>query len=68
MCNYNCFQDKVYKEVISTLGMEDRFIEMEDVKNMPFLEQCIKETMRLFPAGPLILREPTDNLKLSMIT
>lgn len=58
-------QEKVYKEVISVLGTEDRYIEMKDVQNMPFLEQCIKETLRLFPTGPLILREATDDFKLS---
>lgn len=62
---HNFLQDKVYKEVINVLGTEDRFIEMKDVQNMPYLEQCIKETLRLFPTGPLILREATDFFKLS---
>lgn len=64
---YHFSQEKVYKEVISVLGTEDRYIEMKDVQNMPFLEQCIKETLRLFPTGPLILREATDDFKLSMM-
>lgn len=62
------FQTKVYNEVIKVIGKEDRFLEMKDVQNMPFLEQCIRETMRLFPAGPFLLREASEDFKLSRYT
>ncbi|CAG5109702.1 Oidioi.mRNA.OKI2018_I69.chr2.g4206.t2.cds [Oikopleura dioica] len=38
---------KVLKEQDSIYGDSDRAIEMEDLKSMTYLEQCIKETLRL---------------------
>lgn len=60
-------QDKVYNEIIEVLGQEDRFVEMNDVSKMSFLEQCIKETMRMFLISPCMFRKAEDDLKLSTI-
>lgn len=32
-----------------------RVIQEEDIDNLPFLVACVKETMRLHPAGPLLI-------------
>ncbi|KAK7588226.1 hypothetical protein V9T40_005471 [Parthenolecanium corni] len=58
-------QERAYKEIEQILGTDERPILMEDVNKMVFLEQCIRETLRLFPPGPLILRKATKDVPLS---
>ncbi|KAK7604566.1 hypothetical protein V9T40_005752 [Parthenolecanium corni] len=58
-------QERAYKEIVQILGTDERPILMEDVSKMVFLEQCIRETLRLFPPGPLILRKATKDISLS---
>ncbi|KAL3287727.1 hypothetical protein HHI36_002191 [Cryptolaemus montrouzieri] len=48
-------QQKIYEEVIETLG-EDREVNCEDLPHMHLLERFIKETLRLFPVAPFIVR------------
>ena len=40
-------------------------IDIDDINKMTYLEQCIREALRLFPPGPLILRRATDEIVLS---
>lgn len=52
-------QQRVYEELYQMYGSsdpEDVPITMNDIKKMKYLEQVIKETLRLFPAGPIIGR------------
>lgn len=37
----------------------------EDLNEMKYLENCIKETMRLYPAAPLIVRHLVNDTVLS---
>ncbi|XP_017776452.1 PREDICTED: cytochrome P450 4C1-like [Nicrophorus vespilloides] len=57
------YQQKVYEEVIDVIGY-DRDIECEDIPKFKYLEMCIKETMRLFPIGPNIVRKVTEDLQI----
>ncbi|XP_025419157.1 cytochrome P450 4C1-like isoform X2 [Sipha flava] len=58
-------QDKVYEEIYEVLGENDELITFEDTFKLNYLEQVIKETLRLYPPGPLFLRELQDDIKIS---
>ncbi|XP_046425588.1 cytochrome P450 4C1-like isoform X1 [Neodiprion fabricii] len=58
-------QDKVYEELREIYGdddNEDQLVTPDDLSRMNYLEQVIKETMRLFPGSPFLIREVTDDL------
>lgn len=42
----------------------DRPVDYKDMKNFVYLERVLKETMRIFPVGPLLLRSVTEDIKL----
>ncbi|XP_046734964.1 cytochrome P450 4C1-like [Diprion similis] len=53
-------QDKVRAEVREIIGDAD--VTVEKLARLKYLESVIKETIRLFPVGPIILREATEDL------
>lgn len=57
-------QGKVYAEVMEQLG-PDRLVEKQDLSEFKYLEQVIKETLRLFPVFPLFMRECESDVKLT---
>jgi hypothetical protein len=57
-------QKNFQKELDSIFGHSDRIVTLEDVNRMDYLERVIKETMRLFPAVPLIRRSVDEDPKL----
>ena len=42
--------------------------DFEKLSQMHFIERVLKESMRLFPIGPSIVREATDNVKITDCT
>nr|XP_018900550.1 PREDICTED: cytochrome P450 4C1-like [Bemisia tabaci] len=57
-------QEKMYEEVISVLGPEDRDIEINDLLELKFTERVIKETLRHYPSVPFYGRTVHENVKL----
>ncbi|XP_001951034.3 cytochrome P450 4C1 [Acyrthosiphon pisum] len=57
-------QDKVYDEIYEVLGDGDQTITIEDTTKLVYLEQCLRETLRLYPIGPLLLRQLQDDVKI----
>lgn len=41
-------------------------ITIEDLSRMEYLERVIKETMRLFPVGPILVRQVTEDLNIGL--
>ncbi len=59
------FQKKVYEEAKTVLGTENVKVEMEDLAELKYLEQCIKETLRIFTLFPVTLRKTTEEITLN---
>lgn len=57
-------QEMVYQEVMSTCPDKEKPVSIEDANNLVYTEMVCKETMRLFPVGPLLGRECTADVKL----
>lgn len=53
--NPNILQNAV-EELDSVIG-KNRLVEESDIPNLPYLQAIVKETLRIHPTGPLILRE-----------
>ena len=49
-------QEKIFEELDNVFGDSDRDITMDDLKNVKYLERCIKEGLRLRPSVPNFTR------------
>ncbi|CAH0776748.1 unnamed protein product [Bemisia tabaci] len=58
-------QDKVFEEQLSIFDGENRPVTVEDLGKMIYTEQVIKETLRMFPAGPVFLRTVKEDTKIT---
>ncbi|TKR87450.1 hypothetical protein L596_011847 [Steinernema carpocapsae] len=61
-------QDKLYEELDEIFQGEDRDVTMEDLNKMKYLEQCMKETIRILPTVPMIGRRITEETVVSGYT
>ncbi|RZC51623.1 hypothetical protein C5167_020049 [Papaver somniferum] len=52
---------KKAKEELDTKVGKNRQVNDSDIPNLPYLQAIIKETMRLYPAGPLIARRTMED-------
>lgn len=50
-------QEKLYEELNAHFGDYDRDITVQDLKELKYLDNCIKESMRVFSPVPVIMRE-----------
>jgi cytochrome P450 len=57
---------KLYQEIDTALG--GRTPTLHDLHNMPYLEQVIKETLRLYPPGWIFGRSPLTDVKIGPYT
>ncbi|XP_046746930.1 cytochrome P450 4C1-like [Diprion similis] len=75
LASHQDIQDKVYQELCDIFGehvsdddSEEVHFTMEALTRMTYMERVIKETMRLFPAVPVIGRKATDDFDLGQRT
>jgi len=54
-------QTKIFEEQDAIFGDSDREPTMEDLREMKYLEMCIKEALRVLPTVPMIAREMTED-------
>jgi hypothetical protein len=57
-------QERVVRELNEVFGSDDRTPSLSDLRRLQYLEQCIKETLRLYPSVPLMSRTLTEDAKL----
>ena len=63
---YPDVQQKVYEEVQSVFITDDpmEYVDFEAISKLNYMEQVIRETMRLFPIGPIIGRKTIGEVKI----
>lgn len=55
---YPEYQSKVIKEIDEIVGNRD--VQLEDLPKLTYLYMCIKESLRLFPIAPFIMRVASE--------
>lgn len=61
-------QERVYQELFTVYKTQDEQTTHEQLKQLSYLDRVIKEGMRLFPAGPIIVRRTMADLPISNCT
>uniref|UniRef100_A0A2A4JHV7 Cytochrome P450 n=1 Tax=Heliothis virescens TaxID=7102 RepID=A0A2A4JHV7_HELVI len=64
MAKYPDVQDKVYQELQDVFGDSDRPVTPEDLPRLKYLETVIKETLRMYPPVPFIVRNVEKDVTL----
>ncbi|CAG9785190.1 unnamed protein product [Diatraea saccharalis] len=64
LAKYPDVQQRVYEEIYDIFGTSDRKLVKEDLMKLKFLERVVKETLRLFPPVPFIIRKIEENVTL----
>jgi len=60
LINHPTVMEKARKEIDSIIG-KDRMVMELDIDNLPYLQAIVKETLRLHPPSPFVLRQSTEN-------
>lgn len=59
-------QERVYEEVVALQDyLKGRDLEAEDLTRFEYMDRVIKETLRLYPVGPVIFRQSTAEVPLA---
>lgn len=61
-------QERLYDELHSLYTAQDEETTYEHMQRLTYMEQIIKETLRLFPVGPFIVRRTNADVTISNCT
>jgi cytochrome P450 len=64
LINHPIMMEKAGQEIDSVVG-RSRLVQESDIANLPYLQAIVKETLRLHPSGPLIVRESLEDCTIS---
>ncbi|CAH0727716.1 unnamed protein product, partial [Brenthis ino] len=64
LAKYPKIQDKVYEELYEIFGDSNRPVTKQDLLDLKYLERVVKESLRLFPPVPFIIRKVETEVKL----
>ncbi|KAI6210215.1 hypothetical protein M3Y96_00304000 [Aphelenchoides besseyi] len=62
LAHYPNYQKKIFEELDQVFGESNRNCTSEDLKELRYLEQCIKESLRLFPPVPFFTRKVEEDI------
>ncbi|KAG1364231.1 cytochrome P450 93A3 [Cocos nucifera] len=60
LINHPTILQKAGEEIDAVIG-KNRLVEESDIPDLPYLQAIVKETLRLHPTGPMIVRESTKD-------
>ncbi|KAH6758011.1 hypothetical protein C2S52_023092 [Perilla frutescens var. hirtella] len=60
LINHPKIMQNAVQEIESVIG-NNRLVEESDIPNLPYLQAIVKETLRLHPGAPLLLRESSKD-------
>ncbi|CAL5356690.1 hypothetical protein CsSME_00046012 [Camellia sinensis var. sinensis] len=60
LINHPNIMEKAKNEIDAIVG-NSRLVEESDLANLPYLQAIVKETLRLHPTGPMIVRESSED-------
>ncbi|CAI9754833.1 unnamed protein product [Fraxinus pennsylvanica] len=60
LINHPNILHRAQHEINSVVG-QNKLVEESDISNLPYLQAIVKETLRLHPTGPLIVRESSED-------
>ncbi|KAI6195980.1 hypothetical protein M3Y94_01054500 [Aphelenchoides besseyi] len=61
-------QQKLYQEIMQHFGHSDAEIHTAKIKNLGYLDQCIKEAMRLYAPVPFLQRRTVNDVQMGKHT
>ncbi|KAK7259473.1 hypothetical protein RIF29_25081 [Crotalaria pallida] len=60
LINHPNIMERARQEIEAVIGTT-RIVEESDIVNLPYLQAIVKETLRIHPTGPMIVRESSES-------
>ncbi|XP_050557104.1 cytochrome P450 4V2 [Spodoptera frugiperda] len=64
LARYPAVQEQVYKELVEVFGDSDRPVTAEDLPQLKYLDAVVRESLRLYPPVPVVVRKIEKDLEL----